>query len=237
MVLVAWSIMVVGGAGLAKTAEHFVTALPARSQFLAQFAYAAAVASGIAGTLLVVVGGALAVPSFARLLRAKRGAEIRTSMVRPIVASAAVVAATFGLAPWAHHLTSAQRNGTDGLYSAAFVAYAVLVVVAIGLWTSMSVTVASKLDFTPRTLRWESWCAMAVSLSAIAVIASTALWWTEMSLHAPRFLEGAPAGTAASPWSAQLIAIMLLMLLSTTLALWGASRVAMTYRPARRPAL
>jgi hypothetical protein len=35
MVLVAWSIMIVGGAGLTKTAEHFAVAMPSRSRELA----------------------------------------------------------------------------------------------------------------------------------------------------------------------------------------------------------
>jgi hypothetical protein len=233
MVLVAWSIMVVGGVGLAKTAEHFAVALPARSHFLAQFAYNSALVAGIAGTLFVVAGVAVASPGFVRFLRANRVIEVRRSFLRPIVASAVLVIATFGLASWAHHLSTAQRNGTDGLYSGAFLAYALLVVGTIGLWTIVSVTVASRIDFTPRALRWESWFAVGVSLLAVVVFGSTTLWWIQMSLHAPWFLEGTATGTAASPWSAQLITTVLVMSLSSVTALWGASRVAMTYRPTR----
>ncbi len=237
MVLVAWSIMVVGGAGLSKTAEHFDAALPSKSQFLAQFSFHVTVAAGVAGTLFVVLGAVAASSSFTRFLRISSGHDIRISLARPIVASSLVVVATAGLAWWAHHLTSSQRNGADVLYSSAFLAYALLVVVTIGLWTTFAVVAASKVDFTPRVLRWESWCAMGVSLMAVLVFVSTALWWNQMGLHAPWFLGGSAPGSNASPWSAQLIVIMLVMLLSTAIALWGASRVAMTYRPARRNAL
>jgi len=48
-----------------------------------------------------------------------------------------------------HHLNSAQRNGGDGVYSGVFLAFALLVVITIGLWTTTGVAVASRIDFTP----------------------------------------------------------------------------------------
>jgi hypothetical protein len=55
-----------------------------------------------------------------------------------------------------------------------------------------------------------------------------------MALHAPWFLAGTPGGVAASVPSAQLVVIMVPMVIGTLAAIWGASRVAATYR---RPAL
>ena len=168
-----------------------------------------------------------------RLIRVKHWTEMRAVFVRPLVASVLLVMATVGLSSWAHHLVAAQRNGGDQLYSGAFVVFALLVVVTIGLWLRASITVASKIDFTPRALRWESWLAFGVSLSSIVVIGGTTLWWIQMGLHAPWFLEGAPVGVAASPWSLNLITAVLVMGLATVTALWGASRVAVTYRTTR----
>ena len=105
---------------------------------------------------------------------------------------------TFGLSLWAHHLTSAQRNGTDGLYSS----FSRLRVRGRGDDRTLGrtgVAIASRIDFTPRELRWESGFAFGVSLSSLVVIASTSVWWIQMGLHAPWFLEGTSRGVAASP--------------------------------------
>jgi hypothetical protein len=233
MVLIAWSIMVVGGAGLAKTAEHFAMAMPVRSRFVAHFAYSTTAVAGIVGTLLVAGGVLVATPGFVRLLRAQHGSALRGRFAWPLVASVVLIIATVGLSSWAHSLNVAQRNGGDHLYSGAFLTYALLVVVTLGLWTRAGVTIARKIDFTERALRWESWLAVGVSLASVAVIGSTALWWIQMGLHAPWFLQGTATGTATSPWSAQLVVIVLVMALATATALWGASRVALTYLPTR----
>jgi len=236
MVLVAWSIMIVGGAGLAKTAEHFSAALPAGSRSLAQMAYNTTAVAGIAGSLLVVVGGLVALPGFLRLLRAKQWSQVRQKFERSLIASAVVIASTVGLSLWAHHLTSAQRNGANGWYSLVFIAWALVVVTTLGLWTAAGVDVASRIDFTPRELRWESGLALGVCLSSLVVVATATLWWIQVGVHAPWFLEGSTAGVATSPWSAQLVAIVVVLALGTITAIWGASRVVVTYRPNREHA-
>lgn len=232
-VLVAWSIMIVGGAGLVKTAEHFKAALPAQSRTVAQFAYTATAVAGVAGTLLVIAGAFVALPGFVRFLRAKKWPAVRRVFVAPLVASAAMIVTTMGLSTWAHHLTTAQRNGADDAYSGAFVVFVVLAVVTIGLWTRASVAVASRINFSPRELRWASGLAIAVSLSSILVVVSATIWWIEMGLHAPWFLQGTAPGITTSAWSANLVVTMSVLVLGTLSALWGASRVALSYRPTR----
>jgi cell division protein FtsX len=90
--------------------------------------------------------------------------------------------------------------------------------------------VASRIDFTARELLWESRLALAVTVCALSVIAGTALWWVQMIQHASWFLDGTPSGIAASPWSTNLIVTLVVMTVGTVGALWGASRVALTYR-------
>jgi hypothetical protein len=165
------------------------------------------------------------------LLRDEGFSEVRRAFQSAVVASVALVVAAFSLSLWAHHLTSAQRNGANDAYSAAFVALALMVVVSVGLWSRLSVVIASRIHFTARELRWESGLAMGVSLASIVVIASASTWWIQMVLHAPWFLEGTTSGVATSSWSAQLVVTFVPLVLGTLTALWGASRVALTYRP------
>jgi hypothetical protein len=234
MVLIAWSMMAVGGAVLVKTAEHFAVAVPVGSRSVAQLAYNIITGAGILGTIFVACGALVALPAFARFVRAGRWTEVRGAFTWPAVATSVIVVATIGLSSWAHHLDSAQRNGSDHPYSGAFLAYALAVVVTLGLWARVSVAVASRIDLPPRALRVESWLAVAVSLASMVVVGSTTLWWVQMGLHAPWFLEGSATGVAASPWSVNLITAVSVMALATATALWGAARVAMTYRPTRQ---
>ncbi|HUZ41175.1 MAG TPA: hypothetical protein VMU68_07265 [Acidimicrobiales bacterium] len=232
-VLVAWSIMIVGGASLAKMAEHFAVALPTSSRTTATFAFDMTAVAGIVGTGLVVFGVIVALPGFARLLHAGGWPQVRRTISRSLISSVVLMAATIGLAVWAHQLNSTQRNGGDGLYSAAFVAFAFVAAITIGLWTRTSVAAASRIDFTPRELRWESHFALGVCFSSIVVVVGTSAWWIQMSQHAPWFLDGALTGVSGSPWSARIVVTVLVMAFATATALWGAVRIALTYRPDR----
>jgi uncharacterized membrane protein YidH (DUF202 family) len=233
MVLVAWSIMIVGGASLAKMAEHFPSALPSSSRTLATFSYNTTAIAGVVGTLLVLAGVIIALPGFARFVHSNEWPEVRRTFVKPVASSVALIGATIGLSEWAHHLNTSQRNGGNNVYSGAFIAFALVVVITIGLWTRASVTVASRIEFTPRALRWESYFALGVCLSSIIVVVSATAWWIQMGLHAPWFLNGTPIGISTSPWSAHVVVTVLVMVIATVTALWGAARVAMSYRPSR----
>jgi hypothetical protein len=233
MVLVAWSIMIVGGVGLVKMAEHYSSSLPSPSRTLATFFYDATAIAGIVGTLLVLSGAAVALPGFARFVRQYKWLEVRRTFGRPILASAILVGATIGLSAWAHHLNTSQRSGGNNVYAGAFIALALVLVITIGLWTVAGVVTASRIDFTPRVLRWESFLALGVCLSSIVVVVGATAWWIQMDRHAPWFLNGTPFGASTSPWTAQLIVTALLMAIATAAALWGAVRVAMSYRPSR----
>jgi hypothetical protein len=234
-VLVAWSVMVIGGASLAKTAEHYSGALPTGSRLAAHVSYDVTAVAGIAGALLVLLGVIVALPAFMRFLRASGWLQVRRTISRSVISSALLIAATIGLATWAHQLNIAQRNGADGLYSAAFVALAFVAVITIGLWTSAGVNAAMKIDFTPRELRRESYLALGVCCSSIVVAAGTTGWWIQMSRHAPWFFNGTMTGASGSPWSAGMIATVLVMAFATVIALWGAGRVVMTFHTDRLP--
>jgi hypothetical protein len=233
MVLVAWSIMIVGGAVLQKTSEHYASSLPAHSHFLAQLSFNVTVVSGTAGSLLVLAGAAAAIPAFARLLRVERWSALRRTFVTPLVATAMLITATIGLSVWAHQLTSVQRNGANDWYSSAFLALVFLVVMTIGLWTKVAIDIANRCAFTPQELRRESYLALAVSLSTLFGIAGAITWWIQMAQHASSFLSGSAAGLTSSPWSTNLAAALTVMTFGTAAALWGATRVVLSYRSDR----
>ena len=227
MVLVAWSLMIVGGAALAKMAEHFRNAMPKPSRAIATLAFNATTVAGVAGTILVLVGAIVACPGFVRFLREKGWPQVRRTLVRSVIATVVLFAATSGLASWSHQLNTAQRNGADALYSGAFFAFALFVVMTIALWTRASIAVASRIDFTPRALRWESYLALGVCLSSIVVAVGATAWWIQVGRHAPWLLNGTLSEVSASPWSLRVVGTALVT------AFWGAARIAMSYRPSR----
>lgn len=232
IVLFAWSIMAIGGASFVKTSEHSATAIPVTTRTVAQWAYTTAAVAGAVGTAFVLIGALIVLPRFVRFLRAGGWSSVRRSFVLAFVATALTAAATLGVSTWAHHLNSLQRNGGNRWYSAAFLSYAVLVTLAIFLWTKAVLVSVTRLDLTGRVLLGESWLALGVTVSTIVVAGGTVTWWVQMGLHAPWFLQGTPVNLAASPWSTPLIVTAFIMMLAMVTALWGAWRVALTFLPA-----
>jgi hypothetical protein len=232
LVLVAWAGMIVGGAGLAKSAEHFSNAMPASLRAGAQLAYDVAVGAGVTGMLLVGFGALVAAPAFVRFVVSGGGPRIRRPVSRALVASAATAVAMAGLGAWAHHLTVLQRNGGDASYIGAFLAVVALIVVTIGLWTAAMVATVSAMEMSAKVLRFESTLAGAVSAAAVLLTAGTVAWWLEVGRHAPWFFRGGP-GTAVSPWSMPMELNTTVMVLSLVLAAWGVSRIASARRLVR----
>lgn len=238
VVLVAWAIMAIGGASLVKSAEHFSNALPLASSGAAQSAYDLVVASGIIGTALVAVGAGVAVPAFVRFLRRGGWTKVRRVFIDMTLMVVLLAVSTLGLSAWAHHLTSAQRNGGNLVYAGAFLIYALLVVVSVAAATRVAVVVATNLELSTRVLRTEGYLALGVCCMTLAVGASTVFWWVQMAHQAPWFLQGTAVGVSVSPWSRSLIVTpstpMLvtagIMLAATVCALLGASRVAVSFR-------
>ena len=233
MVLVAWSIMTVGGAALAKMAEHFRVALPKPSRAIATFTYDTTAVAGAVGTFLVLAGVMVALPGFVQFLGQKGWSQVRRTLVRSAIATLVLLVATTSMATWAHHLNTAQRNGADALYSGAFFTFVVLVVLTIALWTRASIAVATRIDFTPRQLRWESYLALGVCVASFVVTAGATAWWIQVGRHAPWLLSGTLNHVSVSPWSVRVVGTALVMTLALATALWGAARIATSYRPSR----
>jgi hypothetical protein len=233
VILVAWSIMILGGAVLQKSSEHFNSSLSTQSRFIARAAFDTTAVAGVVGCLFVMAGAAAAIPAFTRHLRAERWSSVRRSFTKPLIATVLLLGAAGGLSVWAHELDSAQRNGSNDWYTSAFLACVFLVVVTIALWTRALVGVAIRCDFTARELQRESFLALGVSLSSLCVLAGTIAWWIQMAQHAPWFFGGTANGTSSSPWPPNLVIAGSVMLIGTVVALCGATRILRTYLPAR----
>lgn len=233
VVLVAWAIMSVGGLALFKSAEHFADALPAGSRTAPQLAYDLVAVGGLVGTALVVFAAALAAPAFWRLVRGGGWSQVRAVLRELVVASALLVAGTGGLSVWAHHLSSTQRNGGNLVFAVAYLLYVLVVVLSLGVATRGAIVVVTRLELSPKVLRYEGLVALGVCVTTLVITASAIAWWIQMGLHAPWFLQGTAAGVPVSPWSAPMIITASVMIAATASALWGASRVAVTFRRTR----
>jgi hypothetical protein len=225
VVLAGWAAVVVAGSSFAKLAEHYAAAIPAGERTVPVAAFDAVVAAALAAAALCVLGVAVAMPAFRRFVA---GGGWR-QLVGPVgLASAATVVAgggVAGLAPWAHSLTVAQRNGGDGLFSAAFVAVALVGVAALVLWTRAGSIAFLRLELSRRAVGVESALATGVALAMAVVTAGVALWWGSVAVHAPWFLDGAQPHHPGSPANPQLAGSMALMVAGLAVAAYGTVRI------------
>lgn len=230
VVLVAWALTSVGVMSFSKSAEHFSNALPSNSRTLAQVAYDVVAAAGLVGSLFVAVGAGIAVPAFVRFLRGGGWLRVRRLFAGLALTGVTLAVATAALGLWAHHLDQAQRNGADHMYVAAFLLYACAVVFTIAAVTRGAIVVVTQLELSPGVLRTEGTIALAVCVTTLAVATGASLWIAQMSLHAPWFFQGTTPGVAVSPWSPPVVVTLCVLIAATTSALFGASRLARSYR-------
>lgn len=223
-VLWAWLLVVVGGCAVAKTAEHWQAATPVGSRALPAHAFDVLIGAAIAGTLAVVAGAALALPAVLRSLRGGGTRNVRLPLAVALGSALALVPATIGLASWAHGLTTAQRNGHDAAYGAAFVAWVLLAVVCLAAWTSLGSKLARQADLRAALLRAEAVLAAAAAAAMAVIAAATVVWWAAVADAAPWYFSGGPRGSAGTAVTGPLVVAGLLMVAGTLLATAAAAR-------------
>ena len=225
LVMWAWALFILGGAIVAKSTEHWQSAMPARAGHTAATAAFDVLTGGALLTgVLVLAGIGLALPSMRRWLRDGGWRQIRGPIVTAAWLSAAVVAATIGLAAWAHGLSPHARNGHDGTYGIAFLAWAALCAVTLLAWTSAAARTARHLSLTPRTLRSQARLASAAAVGMAVIAAATLVWWVVVADAAPGALTGGPDAGRPSAIVARLVVAIVCMLSATTLGAIGARR-------------
>ena len=101
LVLWAWALFVLAGAIVAKTSEHWRSALPGHPSSPANAAFVGLTAVAIAAAVLVAAGIALTLPAASRLLRDGGWRRIRARALIAMTLTIAAVAATIVLVAWA----------------------------------------------------------------------------------------------------------------------------------------
>ncbi len=228
LVLCAWAACMVAGASFSKASEHFAGALPAGSGALPQDAFDAVVALGALGGCLVLLGAALALPAFRRLVSGHEGRRlVRRHVARAGALTALAAVALVPLSLWAHHLDGFQRNGGNGGYVGAFVLWGFMAAASLALWTGAAVAVVRRLDLSGRVLRAEALLAVALQVLIVGLATAVGLWWAAMASEAPWFVATrAAVGTNPAPVDPQLVLTLGLMTLASVVASYGVVRIA-----------
>jgi hypothetical protein len=157
VVLWAWALTVVAGAGVQKTTEHGTPLL---------------LIAALLGAVFVSAGIALALPAAVRFLRDPAGrAAVREPALTAFALGAVALLALGGLVAWASHLSAAARDGHDAPYTAAFLATGLLGIAALAAWTALATSIARRIEI-PRA---EPFLALALALTLPAILTGTAL--------------------------------------------------------------
>jgi hypothetical protein len=226
VVLAAWSAFVIAGASLAKFSEHFDESLPHRTDAHRVPDLAFTVLQTVAGvaSALVVAGALLAVPAFARFLRAGGWASVRGHFGRALACTTVTAAATVLLFFWAHHLTPHQRNSGFHWYGAMFLIWAALIAITFTFWTAAAVASARRVELPMAILTAEAALSASVAVAMAVMVCATAVWWGAMAKDAPTFLMASPGGAAGSSWDIWLISTVALMAVAMVTAAAGVVR-------------
>jgi hypothetical protein len=224
-VLAAWVLFAFAGAIVAKTSEHWATALAGSVPGVASAGFTMLqVGAALAGAL-ALVAIALSVPGLGRLLRAGGWPRIRGPVRRALGISVVALVATAALVMWAHHLSAAQREGHDDLYAAAFLAWAALGAACLAAWTAAAAGIARTLaPAGARRVRAQARLATAVVVAMAVMASATLAWWIAVALRAPAALTGTAVTAPASPWVPQLLVSGAMMVAAIALGTGGARR-------------
>jgi hypothetical protein len=134
------------------------------------------------------------------------------------------IAATVGLAAWAHGLTPRARNGHDTLYGGAFLVWAAQCSGTLLAWTAAAARTVRHLDPAAWTLRLQARLAAAATAAMGVIAAATAVWWAVVATASPPALTGGPDVGQPSALVPQLVLAMAIMVAATGLAAAGARR-------------
>ncbi|HEY5092461.1 MAG TPA: hypothetical protein VII60_04280 [Acidimicrobiales bacterium] len=232
VVLCAWSVFMLAGATFSKTSEHFAKAMPAGSSSPARVGFDIVAGCGALGMILVLIGACVALPSFVAFLRSGGWTVARRRILHSLTLTVLALVAIVPLSLWSRHLNSVQRNGGDGAYSGAFIAWAVLIALTLVSWDRVALQCVARMALSSRVLRVEALLATGVSILMVTITAGAALWWVRVGSSAPWFLQGTSYGSSASPLTPNLILTLALMVVAACAGALGVSRIMRSRRHA-----
>jgi hypothetical protein len=221
VVLAAFALFAVAGAGYAKLSEHFTAFMPAGPAATAQTAYDLVAAFAAVSAAATVLGAMFVLPAFVCLLRAGGWERVKRPILQLVAFGVATTAATAGLAFWAHHLAAPARNGGDAAYTVGVLGLALLLVGTLALTVRVVVASTQHLEISLRVLRAEGALAALVFLSMLTMTGATAWWWATTARSAPGFLGGGANGI-----DPRMIGTMAMMLLADAGSALGVRRLA-----------
>jgi hypothetical protein len=237
LILCGWAFYVVAGATFLKVADRWSAESSHVGHWVATSGFALVALACGAGCLVVLSAALLALPPFARFLRAGAWREVRRPISLAVVSVIMSVVLLGLLVARAHGMDAHGRNGGDPFYSAFFVFVGLISFAAVGCATAAAASVACKVELSRRMLRTLGF--MAIGLVSIMGLTLVALvtWWASEAVHSPGFLaqvigNGVPFNSSVAPPT--LVASGLLMTVGLALGLAGLLRIVGSLLPADR---
>jgi hypothetical protein len=226
LVLWAWAVFMVAGAGFANLADGWYRAVPAGARALPRAGYGLVYAAAVAGGAVVLLAACVCAPAVAGFLRRGGWPQVRRLVLAAAAVTVVTVAAVTVMAAWAHHLDTQDRNGGLWTYSAYASLVALLFAATIAAWTTAAGTAARRIEFPARVLRRCTALAVALTGTMAVVTGGTGLWWAAVASRAPSFLTGGGGASGQNPAPLELLVVGALMIAGLSLAVIGARRAA-----------
>lgn len=172
-VLWAWSLFVVGGMAFQKTSEHWQVVVPGSGRSVPTAAFDAVQVAAAIGSAAVLAAVALALPSFLRDLRSGGWTALRRPILVSSGATAVAAASLVGVA-----------SDHDIVAASIFVVSAVFSLFA---WTYTAAAAARRIP----SRRVDSYLAVVVTGTMVAMTIAAAAWFASVTEHAPSFVGAA----------------------------------------------
>lgn len=224
LVLCGWAVFLVGGAVFQRFSENWRQVTPASARGLPGAAYDTLIAAAVVAALLVIAGILWALPHVVSFLRSRDLRPLADTVAAAVTATIVAVVLFVVVLIWSHSLASAQRNGGDTGYEAAFVVFGLAAAVALAIWTALAVRLARLVELPASVLRVEKLLAVGVGACMGLMLIAVAVWWGALAHSAPWALHDDPTGTAAPLVSVQLLIAGILMAAATVVGGAGAVR-------------
>jgi hypothetical protein len=225
LVLVAWTLFVLGGIDFAKYAEHWTDHVPVPQRHAPAGAFSLVQVGAALGVVLVVVAALLTLPALRGFVRRGGAPELRVRLRMPAGLTAATLLALGGIAVWAHHLTPARRNGADAAYAATAAAFSLLAATCLMSWTGFAVSLVARLELPGRVVRAEAGLAVALAALMGAMSVALVVWWTTMAARGSTFFAATASARSASALSAPMVTVAAIWVLALTIAAVGTGEV------------
>ena len=194
-ILWAWIIFVIGGIGVAKSSEYWSVAVPITSRLLPSVAFNVLVGGSIFVSSIGLLAALLASGRLIRFLRNGGWKKIRRQVLSATFLTLIAFTSLVSLSWWGHQLAFAQRNGTDLIYSVAFLIWVFLFISSLAAWAIAGATTIRELGFTDKLLTLQARSSFFVLAAMVVMAVATATWWAALAQRAPWFLAGTAAGS------------------------------------------